>query len=41
MAQQFDPILVEVIKNERAAVTEEMAMAVGKTARAEKPLATR
>ncbi|MBM4257951.1 MAG: hydantoinase B/oxoprolinase family protein [Deltaproteobacteria bacterium] len=33
MAQQFDPIFVEVIKNELAAVTEEMAIAVSKTAR--------
>ena len=41
MAEQFDPIVVEIIKNELAAVTEEMAIVVGKTARAEKPLATR
>ena len=33
MSQRFDPILVEVIKNELAAVTEEMAIAVSKTAR--------
>jgi len=33
MDQRFDPILVEVIKNELAAVTEEMAIAVSKTAR--------
>jgi len=33
MSQRFDPILVEVIKNELAAVTEEMAIVVSKTAR--------
>ncbi|MGE0826367.1 MAG: hydantoinase B/oxoprolinase family protein [Candidatus Binatia bacterium] len=33
MNHSFDPILVEVIKNELAAVTEEMAIAVSKTAR--------
>ena len=33
MSRRFDPILVEVIKNELAAVTEEMAIAVSKTAR--------
>ncbi len=29
----FDPILVEVVKNELAAITEEMAIAVWKTGR--------
>ena len=33
MERKFDPILVEVVKNELAAVTEEMAIAVSKTAR--------
>jgi N-methylhydantoinase B len=33
MTRSFDPILVEVIKNELAAITEEMAIAVSKTAR--------
>ena len=33
MARSFDPILVEVVKNELAAITEEMAIAVSKTAR--------
>ena len=31
--KEFDPILVEVVKNEMAAVTEEMAIAVWKTGR--------
>ena len=33
MEARFDPILVEVIKNELAAITEEMAIAVWKTGR--------
>ena len=33
MERKFDPILVEVIKNELAAITEEMAIAVWKTGR--------
>ena len=33
MARSFDPILVEVIKNELASITEEMAIAVWKTGR--------
>ena len=33
MARSFDPILVEVMKHELAAVTEEMAIAVSKTGR--------
>src|SRR5262249_60511050 len=33
MARSFDPILVEVVKHELAALTEEMAIAVSKTAR--------
>lgn len=33
MTRAFDPILVEVIKNELAAITEEMAIAVWKTGR--------
>ena len=33
MSRTFDPILVEVIKNELAAITEEMAIAVWKTGR--------
>ena len=33
MTRKFDPILVEVIKNELAAITEEMAIAVWKTGR--------
>ncbi len=33
MERKFDPILVEVVKNELSAVTEEMAIAVSKTAR--------
>ncbi|TMA53914.1 MAG: hydantoinase B/oxoprolinase family protein, partial [Deltaproteobacteria bacterium] len=33
MDRAFDPILVEVIKNELAAITEEMAIAVWKTGR--------
>jgi N-methylhydantoinase B len=33
MARSFDPILVEVIKHELAAIAEEMAIAVSKTAR--------
>jgi hypothetical protein len=33
MERTFDPILVEVIKNELAAITEEMAIAVWKTGR--------
>jgi N-methylhydantoinase B/oxoprolinase/acetone carboxylase alpha subunit len=33
MARTFDPILVEVVKNEIAAITEEMAIAVWKTGR--------
>ncbi|MGH8006617.1 MAG: hydantoinase B/oxoprolinase family protein, partial [Candidatus Binatia bacterium] len=33
MARTFDPVLVEVIKNELAAITEEMAIAVWKTGR--------
>ena len=33
MARKFDPILVEVVKNELAAITEEMAIAVWKTGR--------
>ena len=33
MERTFDPILVEVVKNELAAVTEEMAIAVWKTGR--------
>ena len=33
MERKFDPILVEVIKNELAAITEEMAIAVCKTGR--------
>lgn len=33
MVRAFDPILVEVIKNELAAITEEMAIAVWKTGR--------
>src|SRR5918912_2536078 len=33
MARSFDPILVEVVKHELAAITEEMAIAVSKTAR--------
>jgi N-methylhydantoinase B/oxoprolinase/acetone carboxylase alpha subunit len=31
--RQFDPILVEVVKNELAAITEEMAIALCKTGR--------
>lgn len=33
MAGKFDPLLVEIVKNELAAITEEMAIAVSKTAR--------
>jgi N-methylhydantoinase B len=33
MSRAFDPILVEVVKNELAAITEEMAIAVWKTGR--------
>lgn len=33
MTRKFDPILVEVVKNELAAITEEMAIAVWKTGR--------
>lgn len=33
MARSFDPILLEVIKNELASITEEMAIAVWKTGR--------
>jgi N-methylhydantoinase B len=33
MQRKFDPILVEVIKNELAAVNEEMAIAVYRTGR--------
>ena len=33
MTRSFDPILVEVVKHELAAITEEMAIAVSKTAR--------
>ncbi len=33
MPRGFDPLLVEVVKNELAAITEEMAIAVSKTAR--------
>ena len=33
MQRKFDPILVEVVKNELASITEEMAMAVWKTGR--------
>src|SRR5215470_2873237 len=33
MTRRFDPLLVEVVKNELAAITEEMAIAVSKTAR--------
>ena len=33
MEHKFDPILVEVVKHELAAITEEMAIAVSKTAR--------
>ena len=33
MERTFDPILVEVVKNEIAAITEEMAIAVWKTGR--------
>src|SRR5919106_674371 len=33
MERKFDPILVEVVKNELAAITEEMAIAVWKTGR--------
>jgi N-methylhydantoinase B len=33
MGRNFDPILVEVVKNELAAITEEMAIAVWKTGR--------
>lgn len=33
MERKFDPILVEVVKHELAAITEEMAIAVWKTGR--------
>ena len=33
MAREYDPVLVEVIRNELAAVSEEMAIATVRTAR--------